>query len=66
MNDPRLDGLPASLETEKTETGCEDEQNLAVLRRLAGRDEPPDRATIAGWRRAALRAARPARKRTER
>jgi deoxyribonuclease-4 len=58
MNDPRLDGLPASLETEKTEDGCEDEQNLAVLRNLAGCREVPDRATIVGWRRAARRAAR--------
>jgi len=66
MNDPRLDGLPASLETEKTEDGCEDEQNLAVLRHLAGRGDVPDRATIAGWRRAARRAALAARKRAAR
>ncbi|MCU0223209.1 MAG: deoxyribonuclease IV [Acidobacteria bacterium] len=63
MNDPRLDGLPASLETEKTEDGCEDEQNLAVLRRLAGLGEAPGRATILAWRRAALRAAQAARAR---
>jgi deoxyribonuclease-4 len=66
MNDPRLDGLPASLETEKTEDGCEDEQNLAVLRNLAGRGEAPDRATIVRWRSAALRAARAARKKAAR
>ncbi len=62
MNDPRLDGLPASLETEKTEEGCEDEQNLAVLRRLVGLDRPPDRPTVRAWRREALRAARRARR----
>ena len=66
MNDPRLDGLPASLETEKTEDGCEDEQNLAVLRNMEGRAEAPDRATIARWRGAALRAARAARKKAAR
>ncbi len=66
MNDPRLNGLPASLETEKTEDGCEDEQNLAVLRRLAGRDDVPDRATIVGWRSEARRAARAARKKAAR
>ena len=66
MNDPRLDGLPASLETEKTEDGCEDEQNLAVLRNMAGRAEAPDRAMIARWRGAALRAARAARKKAAR
>jgi deoxyribonuclease-4 len=66
MRDPRFDGLPASLETEKTDDGGEDEQNLAVLRHLAGCEQAPDPATVARWRRDALRAARAARGRVAR
>ncbi len=60
MNDPRLDGLPALLETPKTDDGFEDEQNLAVLRRLAGRKRTPGRPTIDRWRAEALDDAREA------
>ncbi|UCF66632.1 MAG: deoxyribonuclease IV [Acidobacteriota bacterium] len=53
MNEKRFDGLPASLETPKTETGFEDEQNLAVLRRLVGRRRAPSAAEATRWREAA-------------
>lgn len=59
MNDSRLDGLPASLETEKTEGGFEDEMNLAVLRRLAGRQSSPSLKAIHSWREAARRSIPP-------
>lgn len=36
LNDPRLDGLPAFLETPKSEDLHEDRENLRVLRKLVG------------------------------
>ena len=57
MNDERLGGLPAILETAKTEVGHEDAQNMAVLRRLAGRKRPPTAAQVVAWREAAWTAA---------
>ncbi|MBP7146153.1 MAG: deoxyribonuclease IV [Acidobacteria bacterium] len=61
VNDARFEGLPASIETEKTDDGFEDAQNLAVLRALRGRKRAPSPATIARWRGEALRRARAAR-----
>lgn len=55
VNDPRFDGLPATLETEKGDEGLEDAQNLAVLRKLAGRAKPPGPAEVARWRAAVAR-----------
>jgi deoxyribonuclease-4 len=54
MNDSRLDGLPAVLETPKSDGGFEDEQNLAVLRALAGRKRPPSRDRVEAIRRQAF------------
>lgn len=50
MNDDRFDGLPALLETPKTEAGHEDEQNLAVLRALVGRKRAPSAVDVERWR----------------
>jgi hypothetical protein len=36
VNDPRLDGIPALLETEKGDNNEEDGRNLATLRGLVG------------------------------
>jgi len=60
MNDPRFEGLPALLETPKSDDGFEDEQNLSVLRRLAGRKKTPKPATVSAWRDQALAGARAA------
>lgn len=59
MNDPRFDGLPATLETEKGEDLLADVQNLAVLRALAGRRQPPAAGQVQAWRERAARAAVP-------
>lgn len=40
-NDPRFDGLPASIETEKGDDCAEDFENLAVLRAMVGRKRAP-------------------------
>jgi deoxyribonuclease-4 len=58
MNDPRFDGLVASLETEYTDDGFETEGNLAILRALVGRTEVPDHAQVETWRADAMAAAK--------
>ncbi|GAB4222922.1 MAG: deoxyribonuclease IV [Acidobacteriota bacterium] len=45
-NDPRFDGLPASIETEKGDDCAEDFENLAVLRALVGRKRVPTAAQL--------------------
>ena len=49
-NDPRFDGLPAVLETEKEEDLADDARKLFVLRRLGGLAAPPSRAEVESWR----------------
>ncbi len=56
MNDPRFDGLPASLETEKDDDLRDDVRNLAALRALRGLPAPPDAAQLRAWREDAVAA----------
>lgn len=58
MNDPRFDGMVASLETEYTDDGFETEGNLAILRALVGLTEVPDHAQVETWRDDAMAAAK--------
>lgn len=58
MNDERLAGLPATIETEKDDDMLDDVGNLAVLRRLAGRQRAPSAAEVERWRAAAIEQAR--------
>jgi deoxyribonuclease-4 len=58
MNDARFDRLVGSLETEYSDDGFENEGNLAVLRALVGRPQPPDREQLSTLRAQAIAAAR--------
>lgn len=58
MNDPRFAALVASLETEYSDDGFENEGNLAILRALVGLRAVPDAAQVEAWRAEAIASAR--------